>query len=372
MKVAIVHDWLVTYAGAEKVTEQLIKIYPKADVFSLVNHLDDKHFLQGCNVTTSFIQNLPFSKSKFRNYLPLMPFAIEQFDLSDYDLIISSSFAFAKGVITGPNQIHISYVHSPIRYAWDLQHQYLQEIALEKGLKSLIIRSTLHYIRSFDYRSSQAVDHYIANSNFIASRINKLYQRDAKVIFPPVNTNEFSLFEGKRADYYVTASRLVPYKKVSLIIKAFNQMPEKQLLVIGDGTDFKRLKLMANDNIKLLGRVDFQTLKHHLSRAKAFLFAGIEDFGITMVEAQACGTPLIALNKGGALDIVKDLDSSENPSGIFIKEQTSEGIMLAIKRFEESIFKFSPILISKNAKQFSVKNFQVSFQKHMETILGYN
>lgn len=372
MKVAIVHDWLVTYAGAERVTEQIIKIYPDADVFSLVNHLDDNHFLQGCDVTTSFIQNLPFSKLKFRNYLPLMPFAIEQFDLSDYDLIISSSFAFAKGVITGPNQIHISYVHSPIRYAWDLQHQYLNEVGLEKGLKSLIIRTALHYIRNFDYRTSQAVDYYISNSNFISSRIKKLYRRDSQVIFPPVNTVEFELNEGRREEFYVTASRLVPYKKVSLLIEAYNQMPDKQLIVIGDGTEYNRLKTMARDNIQLLGRVDFKTLKYYLSHAKGFVFAGIEDFGITMVEAQACGTPLIALKRGGALDIIDGGIESNNPTGVFIDYQTVDSIIDAVMKFEKSKHLFDPINARMNSEKFSISNFRNSFKNHVLSCLDKN
>lgn len=214
MKIAIVHDWFVAYAGGEKVVEQLIKLYPNAELFSLVDYLsdDDRGFLCGKKITCSFIQNLPFSKKLYRNYLPLMPLAIEQFDLSNYDLIISSSAAISKGVITGPDQLHVSYCHSPIRYAWDLQHQYLLESGLVSGIKSWMVRWFLHKIRIWDVRTANGVDEFVANSSFIARRIFKVYRRNSAVIHPPVNTNAFKL-RVEKDDYYVTASRLVPYKK---------------------------------------------------------------------------------------------------------------------------------------------------------------
>ena len=236
MKVAVVCDWLVVYAGAERVLEQILRIYPEADVFCLVDFIpsDKRGFLLNKKTHTSFIQNLPKARSKYRSYLPLMPLAIEQLDVTGYDLVISSSHAVAKGIMTGPDQIHISYVHSPIRYAWDLQHQYLHEAGLEKGLKGWLAKIILHYIRMWDYRTANGVDYFIANSKFIARRIKKVYGREAEVIYPPVDVEAYQMCE-KKEDFYLTASRMVSYKKIKLIVEAFNEMPDKKLVVIGDG-----------------------------------------------------------------------------------------------------------------------------------------
>ena len=309
MKVAIVCDWLVTYAGAEKVLEQILNIFPEADIFALVDFLDEdnRSFIKNKKVVTSFIQKLPKAKIKYRNYLPLMPLAIEQLDVTTYDLVISSSHCVAKGVITGPNQIHISYVHSPIRYAWDLQHQYLKESGLIKGVKGKIAKAILHYMRMWDVRTANGVDFFIANSEFIAKRIKKCYRREAAVIYPPVDVEAFKMREEKE-DFYLTASRMVPYKKMDLIVEAFSRMPDKKLVVIGDGPDFGKIKSKATNNITLLGYQPFGVLKDYMQKAKAFVFAAEEDFGITPVEAQACGTPVIAFGKGGALETVKGLD----------------------------------------------------------------
>jgi len=229
VRVAIVHDWLVTYAGAERVLEQIVACFPDADLFALVDFLEDRSFIRGKPVTTSFIQKLPKAKTKYRSYLPLMPLAIEQLDLSAYDVVISSSHAVAKGVLTGPDQVHVSYVHSPIRYAWDLQHQYLNESKLTAGPKSALARLILHYIRNWDVRTANSVDSFVSNSDFIARRIKKVYQRDADVINPPVDVEAFSILEQKE-DFYLTASRMVPYKKIDLIVEAFAKMPERRLV----------------------------------------------------------------------------------------------------------------------------------------------
>lgn len=262
MKVAIVCDWLVTYAGAEKVLEQILNIFPEADIFALVDFLDEdnRSFIKNKKVVTSFIQKLPKAKIKYRNYLPLMPLAIEQLDVTTYDLVISSSHCVAKGVITGPNQIHISYVHSPIRYAWDLQHQYLKESGLIKGVKGKIAKAILHYMRMWDVRTANGVDFFIANSEFIAKRIKKCYRREAAVIYPPVDVEAFKMREEKE-DFYLTASRMVPYKKMDLIVEAFSRMPDKKLVVIGDGPDFGKIKSKATNNITLLGYQPFGVLK---------------------------------------------------------------------------------------------------------------
>lgn len=358
MKIAIIHDWLVTYAGAERVLEQILKIYPDADLFSLVDFIleGERGFILNKPVITSFIQKLPKAKSKYRSYLPLMPLAVEQFDLSAYDLVISSSHAVAKSVITGPDQLHISYVHSPIRYAWDLQHQYLRESGLDKGLKGWLAKYLLHRIRKWDVGTSNRVDVFIANSNFIKRRIYKVYRRDSVVIFPPVSVSDFSLCKDKDG-FYLTASRMVSYKKMDIIIAAFALMPDKILKVIGTGPDFKKLKKIAHGhkNIELLGYQTFDVLKEAMQKAKGFVFAAEEDFGITPVEAQACGTPVIGFKKGGLLDTV-----IENKTGVFFKEQTVESLVEAVTQFESLVFE--PELIREHALQFSNEIFIENFK----------
>jgi glycosyltransferase involved in cell wall biosynthesis len=364
MKIAIVHEWFVSYAGSEKVVEQMLKVFPKADIFSLVDYIpkEKRQFLQNKSVTTSFIQKLPFAKRKFRNYLSLMPIAIEQLDLSKYDIVISSSHAVAKGVITGPDQLHISYVHSPIRYAWDLQHQYLKESGLTHNLKGLLIRYILHKIRIWDVRTANGVDYFLANSNYIGRRIWKVYRRKSDTIYPPVNINEFQVLD-KKKNFYVTASRIVPYKKMDIIVDAFSRMPEKQLIVIGDGPGFSELQKKAKSNVKLLGYQPFEKLKKYMQEAKAFVFAAEEDFGITPVEAQACGTPVIAFGRGGAVETVRDFDQAEKPTGILYSEQTPESIIRAIDKFEHNEDKFAPIVCRENAEKFSEERFRNEFEK---------
>lgn len=365
MKIAIVHDWFVTYAGAEKVVEQMLEVFPEADLFSLVDHLgDNRKFIKNKEVKTTFIQKLPFSKKKYRNYLPLMPLAIEQLDLSKYDVILSSSHAVAKGVLTGPDQLHISYVHSPIRYAWDLQHQYLKEAKLEKGIKGFITKTILHKIRNWDYRTANGVDHFVGNSKFIGRRIWKVYRRESEVIYPPVDISAFTLHEHKE-DFYVTASRMVPYKKIDLIVEAFASMPDKKLVVIGDGPDFEKVKSKAKGNVELLGYQSFEVLKDYMQRAKGFVFAAEEDFGITPVEAQACGTPVIAYGKGGATETVLDL-GHEKPTGLFFKEQTVESIVKAVDEFERNYDQFSTSNCRENSIRFSPERFKEELKNMVE------
>jgi len=363
-RVAIVHDWLVTYAGAERVLEQMIACFPQADIFSLVDFIEDRTFLQGKHATTSFIQRLPLAKKKYRAYLPLMPLAIEQLDLSAYDLVISSSHAVAKGVLTGPDQVHISYVHSPIRYAWDLQHQYLEQSNLTRGLRSILARVVLHYIRNWDTRTSNSVDHFVANSQFIARRIKKVYQRNATVIFPPVDVQSFVVGEQKEV-FYLTASRMVPYKKIDLIVEAFSKMPDKRLVVIGDGPEMKTIRAKAGPNVEILGYQPFAVLHDHLRRAKAFVFAAEEDFGIAPVEAQACGTPVIAYGKGGVLETVRELGQPK-PTGIFFREQTVPSVMAAVSEFEQHAQRFSSHDCRMNAERFSIATFRERFMAFVE------
>lgn len=363
MKTAIICDWLVVYAGAEKVLEQIIKLYPEADLFCIVDFLEkkDRRFLNGKKPTPSIIQKLPFAKKTYRSYLPLMPLAIEQLDVSGYDLVISSSHAVAKGILTGPNQLHISYIHSPIRYAWDLQHQYLNEANINKGIKSWIARAVLHYIRLWDSRTANGVDCFIANSQFIAKRIKKTYGREAEVIYPPVDVDAFKLQEEKEG-FYLTASRLVPYKKIKLIVEAFNEMPDKELIVIGDGPDYKKIQEIAKGNIKMLGYQPFEQLKEKMQKAKAFVFAAEEDFGITPVEAQACGTPVIAYGKGGAKETVKGLGQEEQATGVFFDRQEKDAIIEAIKYFEENKAAITAENCRENARRFGTERFRDEFR----------
>ncbi|MBM6748734.1 glycosyltransferase family 4 protein [Megamonas rupellensis] len=368
MKVAIVHDWLVVYAGAERCLEQILNIYPEADLFALVDFLDEdkRNFIKHKKVTTSFIQHLPKAKTKYRSYLPLMPLAIEQLDLSKYDLIISSSHCVAKGIITGPDQVHISYVYSPIRYAWDLQHQYLKESGLNKGIKGFIAKIILHYMRLWDIRTSNNVDHFIAISKFIKKRIWKCYRREADVIYPPVDVEAFEYCDQKE-DFYLTASRMVPYKKMDLIVEAFTQMSDKKLIVIGTGPDFDKIQKIAqgHDNIKLMGYQPFSVLKEHMQKAKAFVFAAEEDFGITPVEAQACGTPVIAYGKGGALETVRGLENQNNPTGVFFYKQDKESLIKAINYFENNLEKIQIEDCRKNALNFGIDKFKKDLEEYI-------
>ncbi len=355
LKTAIIHDWLSSYAGSERVVESFTNLWPDADVFTLFNFLNEeeqKIILKEKIPNTSFIQNLPFARKSYRKYLPLFPYAIEQFDITGYDLIISSSHAVAKGIITSPGQLHICYCHTPIRYAWDLTFQYLKESGMEKGLTGLVTRSILHYIRMWDVSSANRVDHFIANSEHIARRINKVYRREAEVIYPPVDTDKFECFEYKE-NYYLTASRFVPYKKIGLIVEAFSKMPDKKLLVIGAGPDEEKIKKKAGFNIEFLGYQKPDQMKIHMQKAKAFVFAAEEDFGIVPIEALSCGTPVIAFNKGGTAETIQD-----GVTGIHFSIQTTEAIQNAVVRFENTQNSFDPAILSEYAKRFDRSIFE--------------
>lgn len=361
LKVAIVHDWLTVYAGAERVLEQMLLCCPDADLFSLIDFLPpgQRQFLRGKPVKTSFIQRLPRAQRTYRSYLPLMPLAVEQFDLSGYDLVISSSHAVAKGVLTGPDQLHVCMCYTPIRYAWDMQHQYLRETGLDRGIKGLMARLLLHYIRLWDSRTAHGVDEFIAISNYVGRRIRKAYGRESTVIYPPVDTERFTLSEAKES-FYVTASRLVPYKRVDLIVEAFRQLPDRHLVVIGDGPEMPGIKASAGGNVTVLGHQPGEVLRHHLQRARAFIFAAEEDFGIAPQEAQACGTPVIALGKGGVVETVSGLDS-DRPTGVFFEEQSVTSLIDAVQRFEALGSKISPQDCRANALRFSQENFRRYF-----------
>lgn len=375
MKKALINDWYNQNGGAEKVIHSINNIWSDLDHFALVDFLNADHrnfILHGKSAQTSFIQKLPFAKKNHRKYLQFFPIAIEQFDLRKYDLIISSSSSVAKGVLTNSNQLHICYCHSPIRYAWDLYHQYLEEANLNKGLKGLYAKYVLHKIRIWDALTHNRVDYFIANSKYIAARIKKLYNRDALVIYPPVDCSNFTIGE-TAGDYYFTTSRMVPYKKISLIVEAFAMMPDKKLIIGGDGPDFKKINKLKTTNVELLGYIDNKTLVNYTQSAKAFIFAAEEDFGIAPIEAQACGIPVIAFGKGGALETILGSFAKENAikytdTGIFFEEQTLESLSFAINLFEKNIGKFNKQIIRKQALNFSKKRFEKEFKEAVEAI----
>ena len=362
MKKALIHDWFSTYAGAEKCVESFTDIWDDFEIYSLIDFLsgaDRDKILKGKRAHTSFIQKLPFAKDKYRNYLPLFPLAIEQFDLSGYDVVLSSSHAVAKGVLTHSNQLHIAYVHTPIRYAWDLYHQYLRESGLDRGLKGMLAKYFLHKIRLWDASTANRVDHYLANSRYIARRIQKTYGKPSDVIYPPVDVYKFTLREAKE-EFYLTASRMVPYKKIDLIVEAFSQT-DKKLLVIGDGPDMAKIKSKADKNVELLGFADDKTMADLMGRAKAFVFAAEEDFGITPVEAQACGTPVICFGRGGARETVRD-----GESGLYFMEQNTKELLAAVAKFEQNYDKFEPAKIRENSLKFSRARFEAEIKSYVE------
>lgn len=359
MRTVLVHDWMVGLGGGEKVLRALHEMYP-VPIYTLIHNpkaLQGTYF-EKKEIHSSFIQKLPFAKKLYRNYLPFFPLAIEQFNLGDYNLILSNSHAVAKGVLTTPSQMHICYCNTPMRYAWDLYHFHLEQL---KGIKKSLARVLLHKLRHWDLHSQQRVDHFIGNSKCVVKRIKKVYGRDAVAIYPPVNVDDFTISKA-REDYYFTCSRLVPYKRIDLLIKAFSLMPDKKLVIIGDGPEMPKLKKMAAKNVELLGEQTDEVLKQTLARSKAFLFAAEEDFGIVAVEAQASGVPVIAYGKGGSLETV-----ISGKTGIFFPEQNPTSIIAAIQAFEKQEHTFDPLLIQSHAKAFSKERFQREMREFINT-----
>jgi glycosyltransferase involved in cell wall biosynthesis len=355
---ALVHDWFDCVAGSEKVVGEMLHCFPQSDVFSLVDYLTaaERRGLGIDAVQTSFIQKLPFARKRFRHYLPLMPAAIERFDLSTYDVILSSSHAVAKGVITNAQQLHISYIHTPIRYAWDMYHEYLRQSGLTRGPKAAFVKAVLHYIRMWDRVTADRPDVYVANSNYVADRIRKTYGRDARVIYPPVNVHRWETHR-KKENFFLAAGRLVPYKRFDLLVDAFAQLPEQRLIIIGDGPEYKKLKAAATKNVEMLGYLDDESLFDYMKRASAFVFGAVEDFGIMPVEAQACGTPVIGMNLGGVAETV-----IHGETGLLFDEQTPECVAETVHTFCELPAGFlDPCRIRANAERFSVDRFRRKF-----------
>jgi glycosyltransferase involved in cell wall biosynthesis len=299
--------------------------------------------------------------------LPLMPMAIEQLNVTSYDLIISSSASVAKGVITGPDQLHICYIYSPVRYAWDLQHQYLTESGMTRGLKGALARSVMHYMRIWDARTANGVDHFVSISRFIERRVQKAYGRASTVIYPPVNVDRFTIGEA-REDFYVTMSRMVPYKRIPLIVEAFRLMPDRRLIVIGDGPEMASVRAVAGSNVTIMGKQPDSIVVSHLQRAKAFLFAAEEDFGIAPVEAQACGTPVIAYGKGGALETIRG-DDGDGQTGVFFHEQSVPAIVAAVEHLDCRSTEITRTACRANAERFAINRFRQQFSAFVDDAL---
>ena len=367
--VAIIHDWFSGEfkGGAEKVLKEIEEIFVENksyyEIYCLVNHLNKKHkFNQGKIINTSFIQNLPFSKKHFHKYLPLFPLAIEQLDLREFDLIISSSHAVAKGVITSPDQLHISYIHSPMRYAWDQMHVYLESSSYMKSKINILLRMILQDLRKWDYLSSVRIDKLVSNSNFTAKRIKKYWGRNSSVIHPPVDTKKFSPRKS-RGEFYLSVSRLVPNKRIDLLVKAFNQL-DFPLIIVGSGPEKKKLMKISKNNISFLNYQNDLSIKNLMETCRAFVYTGIEDFGIAPVEAMAAGAPIIAFNKGGILDTVKCINSEAKIStGILFDEQNEKVIRDCINYFEDKKLwlEFSNEDINSWAQNFSIEIFKKKF-----------
>lgn len=363
MKVALVHYWLVGMRGGEKVLEALCQIFPEADIYTHVYNPDSvSALLRKHTIYTSFIQKLPLSRRYYQSYLPLMPLALEQLDLREYDLIISSESGPAKGVLTRPDSLHICYCHSPMRYLWDMYHDYKQQAG---HIKRLLMPILTHYLRSWDQLSANRVDHFIANSSFVAKRIEKAYRRSSSVIHPPVAINSFSISD-QQDDYYLMVGQLTAYKKPELAVEAFRKNG-KRLKIIGNGELLNSLRQQAPANVELLGWQSTDTIKQHYARCRALIFPGTEDFGIVPVEAMASGRPVLAYAAGGALDSIK-----AGESGLFFQQATADALCALVEEFEAS----EPQFIAKNirnwAEQFSEDRFKARFLEHLQSWMYNN
>ncbi len=358
-KIALVHYWLTGMRGGEKVVESICNLFPDMDIFTLVHDRNKiSPSINNHKIFTSFIQKFPFSRKKYQNYLPLMPVAIEQFDLSSYDIVISSESGIAKGVLTKPETCHFCYCHTPMRYLWNMYFDYLKNENI-RFLKRNIIEIFFNYLRVWDLATASRVDYFISNSNNVKKRILKYYRRDSEVIYPPVDV-EGMVFETKKQDYYLVVSQLVSYKRIDLAVEAFNEL-KKELIIIGEGPDLKRLKKIARSNIKFLGWQSSESLRQYYANAKAFIFPGEEDFGITPVEAQASGTPVIGFGRGGLLETV-----SGGETGLFFYKQDFKDLIDIVETFEASSGKFDCYKIRENSLKFSRQRFENDLKKFLE------
>jgi hypothetical protein len=374
LRIAVVHDWLDTWRGGENVLAEILRVFPEADLYTLVDFLPDAHRanLGGKRAVTSFLQRLPGARKYFRALLPLFPRAIESLDVGGYDLVISSSHAVAKGVRTARGQLHVCYCHTPMRYAWDLRDEYLGAHGLASGIRGALARGMLDRLRDWDLRSSDRVTHFVANSQYIRDRIARCYGRDATVIHPPVDVDFFTPADDCVAPsargYYATASRWVPYKRMDLVAAAFRDLPERRLLMAGDGPDAARVRAAAGANVELVGELARERLRDLLRGARAFVFAADEDFGILPLEAQACGTPVIAYGRGGSLETIRDGDD-ENATGMFFSVQTPEAIAAAVRVFDARLPRIAVAMCRANALRFSADRFRRELRALIEGLL---
>lgn len=371
LKVAIVHYWFVGYTGGERVVESLAEIFPQADLFTLVANVDAlPPSLRTRRLSTSFLQHIPGAVRWYRHFLAVQPLALEQFDFSKYDLILSSESGPAKGVISRPETCHICYCHSPMRYVWNMHTSYRRGLGrLAGGAFSLVA----HYIRMWDSLAADRVDYFVANSYNTAARIRKYYRRDATVIYPPVNVSSVAV-SNSVDDYYLLVGRLVEYKRADLAIQACNRLRRK-LRVIGDGSDYKRLRRLAGPTVEFLGRVGEEELQKHYAHCRALLFPGEEDFGLVPVEAQAFGRPVIAYGRGGVLETVRpsrclEASHAEGCTGVFFHEQTPESMVEAIRKFETMELYFSPSFIRSSVQRFDSVHFKIAMQQFINDSLS--
>lgn len=368
MRVAIVHHWYVTTGGGERVAEALAALYPQADLFALVaDPARVPRSLADRKLTTSFLDRLPFARRAHRHLLPLYPLAVEQLDLTGYDLVLSSDSGPMKGVIVSPSAVHICYCHSPMRYLWDQYHPYRNQM---RGVARVAFTAAAHYVRNWDQAAAQRVTHFAANSRYVAARIRQYYRRESTVVYPPVDTASGRL-DDNPSESYLTVSRLTSYKRVDLLIEACNRLG-RRLRIIGTGPEEARLRSMAGNTIEFLGEVGHETLWNEYARCSAFLYAADEDFGMALVEAQACGRPVIAFGRGGALESVVSLDNAGHRTtctGVFFYEQTAAAAEAAIRRYEMNQHRFQPTVIREHASRFSAPAFRRGFQSLVDEAL---
>jgi len=370
-RVAIVHDWCPDFRGGERVLARLCALFPNSEVFTLFDFLREdikEQYFKDVEFHASMANRLPLVQRYYRSLFFMCPFFIEQFDVTGFDAVISSSAAFANGVIARPDQPHLSYVLSPVRYAWDEQFSYLQQGKLDYGPKGMLFRYMLHNLRTWDTRTAHGPDRMVAISSYIQARIKRVYGRKSELVYPPVETDKFTCVTDKD-DYYVSASFLAPYKRTDLVILAFNEMPSKRLVVVGEGQQSKALRKLAGPNVTFAGYLPRHEYIRTVAEAKAMVFAGCEDFGIALAEAQACGTPLIAFSRGGARDIVADvLGKSDRPTGLLFKSQTTAAIRDAVEYFESKSSMVTPSACRANSLRFSEKNFDQGILRQFSAV----
>ena len=374
MRVAITHDWLIEVGGAERLLGQLLQLYPGADVFTTVDFLrgSERGFLGGARVFTTFLQGFPAARRGHWRVLPLMPLAMEQFDLSGYDLVISNGHSVARGVLPAPEQVHVSYVISPMRCAWDRQGEFLRDHRLETGVKGILARAALHYLRGWDHAASARVDSMLAVSRHTARRVEVCYRREAEVLYPPVEVDFWTPGPAEeRGDFYLAASRLVPAKRMDVVVEAFSTTPERRLIVVGDGPEMARLRAIAriSPNISFVGHQPDEVLRDYLRRARGFVHAGREEFGMLLVEALACGTPVIALGRAGALETVRGLER-ESPTGVFFYEQGAPAVVAAVDLFEEEAGRIDPVTCRDSVLRFAPDTFRARFAASVDAAIG--